>query len=187
MTKARTKRRSGDGSVKARSAPAQIDAGLVDINDLIPMPRNAKSHAEREIATSIAEFGFIQPVVVNEITGHLMSGHGRIDALRAMQTAGTPAPDGVTVKRNRWLVPCHRVRVNAAEEYAASVALNRLVEAGGWDMDLLRQALPSYGVEMINLTGFAPADLNTNTVTTDKKPTCKCRHCGNEHATKPQA
>ena len=141
-------------------------SNLVSIDDIKALPNNAKVHAEREMSNSVRAFGFIEPLVVNDETGHLISGHGRVDVLRQMRQAGDPPPEGVTVRGKQWLVPVHRARVDAAKEYAASVALNKLTELGGWNMDMLADALVR-APDLLGLTGFTLDDLPIIDAATD--------------------
>lgn len=57
-------------------------------NDLIPDPRNARTHPKRQIdqlRASIKEFGFTNPILVDP-EGHIIAGHGRLQAARAMES-----------------------------------------------------------------------------------------------------
>jgi hypothetical protein len=108
-------------------------------------PRNVKDHDIGELSKSIARFGFNDAVIVDGRTGKLVSGHGRVEALRAMFVANpTAVPDGVqrraainTNLRNEpfdWMVPVQTgwSSKDDTEAEAFLVAANRLVELGGW-------------------------------------------------------
>lgn len=105
--------------------------------------RNVKAHDLGAIIESVRRFGFADAVVIDERTGRLVSGHGRIDALRAMKADGAPPPAGVQVDGDEWLVPVQRgwASRNDAEAEAFIVAANRLVELGGWDQPGLEAVL----------------------------------------------
>lgn len=126
----------------------------VGIGDIKPLPGNAKKHVDGAIARSIARFGFVEPVVINDVTGHLLAGHGRLDALRAMRDAGDGVPVGVDVADGVWRVPSYHVHVPADDEGAVSLALNRLVEKGGWDRDMVQAMLASMNLEDVGIAGF---------------------------------
>ena len=117
------------------------------------LPRNPKEHDIGAILLSLQRFGFIEPVVVNEITGHLLSGHGRVMALRVMKADGHKPPDGITTSDGSWLVPTDFVPVPEDQEEAAAVALNRTVELGGWDESMLAQVLGDLASGEIGLDG----------------------------------
>lgn len=108
---------------------------LKSLSDLPPAPRNVKAHDLGAIISSVERFGFADAVVVDGRTGRLVSGHGRVEALLAMKRDGRPAPEGVQVKGDEWLVPVQTgwASRDDAEAEAFLVAANRLVELGGWD------------------------------------------------------
>lgn len=56
------------------------------INELIPYEYNNKIHTPKQIeqiARSIKEFGFLQPVVIDEV-GNIIAGHARVEALKSL-------------------------------------------------------------------------------------------------------
>lgn len=96
---------------------------------------NPKGHDKVGISASVERFGVVEILVVDERTGRLVSGHGRLDALLAAHAEGTPPPDGVEVdEAGRWLAPVVRGWASADDDEASAalVAVNRLVEKGGW-------------------------------------------------------
>ena len=132
-----------------------IEAAYVPLDTLVALPRNSKLHALSSIGMSFQEFGFLERIVVNRTTGHIIGGHGRVEALRLRQSTGKAPPDGVELSKEEWLVPVDWVEVEEAKEEAAAIALNRLVEAGGWDssmlVDVLRDSLlvPEVTLDML--------------------------------------
>ena len=115
------------------------------LDQLVVHEANPKAHDVALVADSIRRFGFIDPVVVDERTGKLAAGHGRLAALQAMHADGEDPPTGVKVTKGQWTVP--RVQgyasANDAEAEAALIALNRTTEVGGWEdhalLDLLER------------------------------------------------
>jgi hypothetical protein len=101
--------------------------------DLLPADNNPKLHVD--LGASFDEFGYMEPVMIDERTGRLVGGHGRIESLQARQRAGKPPPDGVMVRGGRWCVPTIRGWSSRDDEHAdaALVALNRYTELGGWN------------------------------------------------------
>ena len=62
------------------------------VEKLIPYARNARTHSDvqvGQIAASIAEFGFNNPVLVDTNAG-IIAGHGRLLAARKLQLSGVP-------------------------------------------------------------------------------------------------
>lgn len=113
----------------------------VPLDEVLRAPRNPKRHATEDLSASIARFGFVEAPTIDERTGRLVAGHGRLDELAARRRAGSPPPEGVDVDDDgAWLVPVQRGWSSAdeAEAEAYVVTSNRLVEKGGWDLaDLL--------------------------------------------------
>lgn len=116
--------------------------------DLRPDPRNPKSHALDVIDESIGRFGYVEPVVIDERTGFIISGHGRTKTLQEMHSRGETLPEGLQVSSDGdWLAP---VVVGWAsrsdtEASAALIALNRTTELGGWVDDALLELLADLG------------------------------------------
>ncbi|WP_019561417.1 site-specific DNA-methyltransferase [Caldimonas manganoxidans] len=119
---------------------------------LMPYARNARTHSEEQvaqIAASIAEFGFTNPILAGS-DGVIVAGHGRLAAARKLGLERVPVVvlDHLTPTQRRALI----------------IADNRIAENAGWDEEMLRielEALQSEGFDM-DLTGFdadALADL----------------------------
>lgn len=114
------------------------------VADLAPDPRNPKAHSVDAIDASIGRFGYVEPVVLDERTGFIISGHGRTKTLQAMEARGDTPPEGITLDDDgRWLAPVvagwgSRTDSEAA---AALIALNRTTELGGWEDDALLDLL----------------------------------------------
>ena len=105
--------------------------------------RNPKLHAKEAIATSIRRHGFVELPVIDERTGRLVAGHGRVDDLATKKAAGQPAPAGVRVEHDDWFVPVVRGWSSESDAQAEAylVASNRTTEMGGWDTESLASLL----------------------------------------------
>lgn len=105
---------------------------------------NPKRHDLPTIARSIDEFGYVEPIVIDERTSRLVAGHGRTEDLQARRAAGAEPPDGVVVRGEEWMVPVVRGWASETDEQAAAYLLvsNRAPQLGGWDnaqlADMLR-------------------------------------------------
>jgi ParB-like chromosome segregation protein Spo0J len=115
------------------------------IDKLIPYARNARTHSPAQIdqiAASIAEFGFINPILVGS-DGVIVAGHGRLEAARklGMQTVPVIVLDHLTPTQRRALV----------------IADNRIAENAGWDVEMLSLELAELQELDFNLelTGFS--------------------------------
>lgn len=127
----------------------EIHAQLMPIEDVLPYEGNAKVHDEAQvakIATSIEQFGWDQPIVVDK-DGVIIKGHGR--RLAAIKLGLREVP--VLVRSD--LTP--------AQVKAARIADNR-VALGGIDQDILKQELS----ELFSDTdvGFSASDLGFDDV-----------------------
>lgn len=133
----------------------------VRLAELKVNPRNPKSHNLEEIDASVKRFGTIDPIVRDDRTGYIISGHGRRETLTLMFQAGEDAPDGVLVNESgEWLVPVGvgwSSRTDA-EATAALIALNRTTELGGWVDDSLLDALDS--LDDYSGVGFSEDDID---------------------------
>lgn len=114
-------------------------------------PANPKAHSLDTISASVARFGYIEPIVRDDRTGYLISGHGRTMALRAAEEKNpTDVPEGVAVDSDGvWLVPVVTgwASRNDAEARGALIALNRTGEIGGWDDSALLDLLESLAAD----------------------------------------
>jgi DNA modification methylase len=113
---------------------------------LLPYVRNARTHSDEQvaqIAASIVEFGFTNPILVGD-DGIIVAGHGRLAAARrlGLQTVPVVVLDHITPIQRRALV----------------IADNRIAENADWDDAVLRAeltALQGDGFDL-DLTGFDP-------------------------------
>ena len=125
--------------------------------------RNAKEHDVGAIIASIERFGFVGALILNEATGKLLAGHGRIKALSAMKANGYDRPARIRELRSDWTVP---VFVGASfesedEALAYLIADNRTVELGGWNDEALLAALKHLDESSsIDGTGYDHDDMN---------------------------
>lgn len=102
----------------------QIERWTVD--RLIPYARNARTHSPEQvaqIAASIAEFGFVNPVLVGA-DGVIIAGHARVMAARKLGMTEVPV-----------IVLDY---LSAAQRRALVIADNRLAQNAGWDEEMLR-------------------------------------------------
>lgn len=117
--------------------------------ELIPYARNARTHSEeqvQEIANSIKEFGFINPVIVDADNG-IIAGHGRVMAAQLIGLEKVPC-----------IVETH---LTETQKRAYILADNRLAEKAGWDEELLRIELDDLkSVDFdLDLIGFSLGDM----------------------------
>lgn len=131
----------------------------VALDEIRRDPRNPKAHNDALIEASIGRLGFMDPALLDERTGLLIGGHGRLDALEAAHARGDQPPDGIRKLRDgRWAMPVVRGWASAddAEAARALVVLNRATELGGWQPEPLRALLAD--LPDLELTGWASLD-----------------------------
>ena len=111
------------------SVIVQSQIEMLPTAQLAPYARNSRTHSDEQvaqIAASMREFGFTNPVLVDE-AGGIIAGHGRVMAAKSL---GLPA------------VPCIRLaHLSEAQKRAYVIADNKLALNAGWDEDMLRLEL----------------------------------------------
>ena len=116
---------------------------------LIAYARNPRTHSDEQvaqIAASIAEFGFVNPVLVGS-DGVIIAGHARVMAARKLGMIEAPV-----------IVLDH---LSEAQRRALVIADNRLALNAGWDEEMLRVELEALREDDFNLDllGFEDAEL----------------------------
>ena len=113
--------------------------------DLIPYARNSRTHSDdqvNQIASSIKEFGFTNPILIDE-QGGIIAGHGRVMAAKKL---------GLTD------IPCIELaHLTETQKRAYVIADNKLALNAGWDDEMLRlefDELKEAGFDL-ELTGFS--------------------------------
>lgn len=122
---------------------------LVPLEKLVPYVNNARTHSAEQITklrSSLREFGFINPVIIDRDYG-IIAGHGRVMAAK---------------EENITEVPCVFVDyLTEAQKKAYILADNRFAQDAGWDEELLRLEIESLqGADFdVTLTGFEEQEI----------------------------
>lgn len=125
------------------------DMKLVSISKLVPYVNNARTHSPEQInklRSSLREFGFINPVIIDKDYG-IIAGHGRVIAAKE---------EGIDE------VPCVFVDyLTEAQKKAYILADNRMAMDAGWDEELLKLEIESLQAEDfdVSFTGFDEKEL----------------------------
>lgn len=139
----------------------KLEPILMPLDEIVRLRRNAKSHDLGALHVSFTRWGFLERIVVNRVTGRLLHGHGRVDALQQMKASGREPPPGIEAGGDGWLVPADYVELPEEEEEAAALALNRLTELGGWDDEALATVLADLAAQdLLEGTGFDGDDMD---------------------------
>ena len=177
------KRVSGDSP---QAMASKIEFWSVD--RLTPYDKNARTHDDaqiKQIAASINEFGFLNPILVDEKDG-ILAGHGRLLAAKdlGMQTVPVVVLTHLTLDQKRAYV----------------IADNQIALNAGWDLELLQQEITALSLADfdVSLTGLedwrianllgsddeddeAPGDFDeaSEDIATDHEcPSCGCKWSG---------
>lgn len=123
-----------------------IAVATVPLASLIPYAENARTHSPdqvAQIAASIAEFGFVNPVLV-DAAGVLVAGHGRVMAAKRLGMATVPA--------------IRLAHLTEAQARALRLADNQIALNSGWDEALLAAEIARIRDEAVvdlDLLGFS--------------------------------
>ena len=143
-----------------------------DLDDIVSADNNPKDHDLGVLYQSMKRIGFTNPIIMNESTGKLLAGHGRLQTLQMMKDNGEDAPKRIDVVKDieddrieTWYVPVlYGVSIdNVSEAQAYLIADNRLTELGGWKPMDLMDSLTEIIEETGNLdgTGYDLDDVET--------------------------
>jgi len=144
MAKKRTEPNSNGGGLGANSVE------YVPVADLIPYARNARTHSDEQIAQiagSIQEFGFNNPVLIDG-QNSIIAGHGRVLAAGRLKLEQ---------------VPCIRLtHLTDIQKRAYILADNKLALNAGWDAEALSLELAELSQSDLDMTlmGFADYELD---------------------------
>ena len=122
----------------------------VPVASLVPYARNARTHSPEQVAQiagSIREFGFTNPVLIDE-TGGIVAGHGRVLAAQKLGLDAVPC-----------IVLAH---LTATQRRAYVLADNKIALNSGWDDELLRLEIADLKLDGfdLDLTGFSELELD---------------------------
>lgn len=120
---------------------------IIDIESIIPFAMNSRLHSDAQVAqlaASIREFGFTNPVLIDQ-DKNLIAGHGRVMAARKLGLASVPAivVTGLDERKRRALV----------------IADNKLAMNATWDDEVLKNELSDLAGDFGELMGFSEEEL----------------------------
>ena len=130
----------------------ELSIAYRDVDALRPYERNARTHSKsqiRQIADSIKEFGFTNPVLINS-DDTIVAGHGRVQAAKQMGMSQVPT------------ICLSELTPDQIRAYV--IADNRLAEKAGWDESILKielQHLLTLESEFdVTITGFEMPEID---------------------------
>lgn len=120
----------------------------IKIEDIIPYDKNAKEHTEHQIEqikNSIKEFGFNDPIAVDE-NNIIIEGHGRLMALKELGYEE---------------IQCIRLsHLTETKKRAYIIAHNKITNNTGFDLDMLEEEFKNIPEDMLELTGFEDYEID---------------------------
>ena len=123
-----------------------------NVSDLIPYVNNSRTHSDEQVAqvaASIKEFGFTNPILIDE-AGMIIAGHGRVMAAKKLGVES---------------VPCIVLSgLSEAQKKAYIIADNNLALNAEWDLDILRLEIEhlaeiDFNLDLIGIGGDMLGDL----------------------------
>ena len=136
----------------------------IAIDALKPNARNARTHSKkqiRQIGHSIAAFGFVVPILIDE-DGFIIAGHGRYEAALLLGL--------------KEVLVIMLPGLSEAKRRALALADNKIAENAGWDREKLAVELPELSELLIeegldiSITGFAAPELDQLTADFEEDP-----------------
>lgn len=125
-----------------------MKTAIMDLKDINPAkynPRVQLKPGDQEwdaLKNSLDRFGVATPLVVNETTGNLVSGHQRLAVLK---------------QSGETRVEVVLIQMDEDKEKLLNVALNKI--EGEWDEEKLKELFDEVGDEDIKFTGFTEEDI----------------------------
>jgi DNA modification methylase len=130
----------------------KVEVSRISVANLTPNDRNARTHSKRQIsqiAASIREFGFTNPVLIDR-HNKIIAGHGRVEAAKRLGMEEVPA---IVLED-----------LNDDQIRAYILADNRLAEKAGWDQSILAIELQHLtSIELgfdVTITGFEVPEID---------------------------
>lgn len=129
------------------------------VEELIPYVNNARTHSDEQvtqIASSIKEFGFNNPILTDGDNG-VIAGHGRLLAAKKLKLDKVPVIE--------------LSGLSESQKKAYILADNKIALNSGWDEDLLKIELEAIQLDGIDLNsiGFTQEELNESLETDEQK------------------
>jgi len=136
---------------------------MISTSILIPYARNSRTHSKEQVAQiagSIREFGFTNPVLIDEKNG-IIAGHGRVMAAHTLELEEVPA--------------IRLTHLSETQKRAYVIADNKLALNAGWDEEMLGLEITDlmgedFDISLLGFTGDELADLLAETTEGETDP-----------------
>lgn len=132
------------------SQPQKLVVKYRPLKSLKPNERNARLHSPEQIdqiARSIAEFGFTNPILLKDDGETIGAGHGRFEAARKAGLASVPTITLTGLTEAQWR--------------AYVIADNQLALTSTWNMEVLAAEVAALKIEMpdLDILGFSQVEI----------------------------
>lgn len=124
------------------TSPQKLKIVYRPLKDLIPYARNSRTHSSSQIAqiaSSIKEFGWTQPILLDGTNG-IIAGHGRFEAAFLLQIQDVPTIDLAYLteaQKRAYIIADNKIALNSGwDEQMLALEIDDLREAG-FDIELL--------------------------------------------------
>lgn len=165
----RQRKRPSKPKLQHKGVIPQVES--LKVSDVKPFEKNARMHSAdqvKQIANSIANFGFVNPLLVDE-QNEIIAGHGRFMAAQYLELDE---------------VPVYRIaHLSDAKKKALRLADNKIALNSKWDTDLLAECIGELkemgtieGLHLPDLIGFDAREIRT--ITTPKDDSAKSEGYG---------
>ena len=164
----------------------------VPVSSLIPYARNSRTHSDAQvgqIAASIKEFGFLNPIIVDGNSG-IIAGHGRVLAMQKLGMADVPVIDAshlTDIQRRAYVIADNKLALNA--DWDSEMLRVELDELGkdGFDLELTGFSLDEVATLLINGSDFEPGSEDDQGQLDKLDPKMvTCPHCSQEFDSREQ-
>tara|TARA_R100001594_G_scaffold30244_2_gene56527 strand:- start:537 stop:1052 length:516 start_codon:yes stop_codon:yes gene_type:complete len=165
-----------------------------EVTGLIPYASNSRTHDDAQvaqIAASIKEFGFNNPVLIDE-TGGIIAGHGRVLAARKLSLDKVPTIELAHLtpnQRKAYVIADNKLALNAGWDELTLALEFKALDNEGFDLSLIGFDADELETIMYGLD-FAPGTEDDQSRLDQIDPQwCECPNCGlrfdaREHAKK---
>ena len=133
-----------------KSNKSELQVKYRPLKSLTPNPRNARLHSPEQIdqiAASIQEFGFANPILLKDDGTTIGAGHGRYEAALKLGLASVPTITLHGLTETQWR--------------AYVIADNQLALTSTWDMEVLAAEVAALKIELpdLDILGFSPVEV----------------------------
>jgi len=141
----------------------ELHVERVPLSSLQGATRNPRQHDQDSIAKSVSRFGLVEVPVLDDRTGRLVAGHGRLADLARRKAAGDSPPAGVAAVDDDWLVPVLRGWASTSDSEADGylVASNEVGSRSVWEEAGLAQIVGDIARHDQELLSFVGLDAGT--------------------------